>query len=114
MLRGAGGADRFIFSAPVGSANADTVSDFTIDKDKICLDDTVFKSIGPSLTSGEFYAKAGATAAHDYDDRIIYNRTTGALYLDEDGNKAGGKSALLFATLTNKPANLDHGDFLIL
>jgi Ca2+-binding RTX toxin-like protein len=112
ILRGGNGADRFIFNVAAGAGNADTIGDFKHDVDKICLDDGIFKSVGPSLTSVEFYAKAGATKAHDLNDRIIYNTTTGALLLDVDGNKSGGKAALLFATLANKPV-LDSADFLI-
>jgi hypothetical protein len=31
-----------------------------------------------------------------------------------DGNKAGGHAAILCAVLTNKPAGLDAGDFLMI
>ena len=48
-----------------------------------------------------FYSAAGATAAHDADDRIIYNSTTGDLYYDWDG--AGGNAAQPLATLKGHP-----------
>jgi Ca2+-binding RTX toxin-like protein len=84
---------------------------FAHNSDLIQLDDAIFRKIGSSLSSGEFYAKAGATRAHDADDRIIYNKSTGALYYDANGNKSGGAGPIKFAVITNKPANLDHGDF---
>ena len=58
-----------------------------------------------------FYAKAGATKAHDADDRLIYNKTTGNLYVDIDGK--GGADAVLFAKLANHPSDFTHQDFLI-
>jgi serralysin len=111
VLRGAGGSDRFVFTGKLNAGNVDTVLDFKHDRDTVALDDKFFKAIGSSLSSGEFWAKAGAKKAHDADDRIIYNSTTGNLYYDPDG-RPGSKVAILFATLSNTPT-LDHGDFLI-
>ena len=71
------------------------------------------RSLGASaapLSKGEFYARAGATKAHDGNDRIIYDKGTGKLFFDEDGS--GGHAAVHFATLSNKPT-LAHGDFMI-
>ena len=110
LLRGRGGADRFVFSAKLGAGNADTIADFKHDKDVLALDDKIFKAIGSTVTSGEFYAKAGAHRGHDKDDRVVYDKTTGDLYYDRDGK--GGAAAILFATLKHAPT-LDHGDFLI-
>jgi serralysin len=112
VLKGGGGADRFVFNATLGSTNVDTLEDFQHDKDLIQLEDLLFKAIGPSLGAGEFYAKAGAVTAHDRDDRVIYDTTSGKLYYDADGNKSGGLATVHFASLTNKPA-LDHGDFAV-
>jgi Ca2+-binding RTX toxin-like protein len=109
-LTGGAGADKFVFSTKLGSSNVDTIVDFKHDSDVIALDDAIFSKIGPSLSKGEFYAKAGATKAHDGNDRIIYDKATGKLYYDDDGK--GGHAAVLFAKLSGHPT-LDAGDFAI-
>ena len=48
------------------------------------------------------------TEADDPNDYIIYDRHTGHLYIDVDGN--GVEEQILFATLSNKP-KLDAEDF---
>lgn len=111
-MSGGTGADQFVLNAGLTAPNVDTITDFKHDADVIALDDAVFKAIGPSLSAGEFYAIAGASAAHDANDRIIYNTSNGRLYYDADGNKAGGVAAVHFATLTGKPL-IDAGDFAI-
>lgn len=110
-LDGGKDGDQFVFSAKLAVAGVDTIVTFEHDKDRIALDDKVFKAIGSSLSSGEFYAKAGAVAAKEKDDRIVYNKTTRDLYFDKDGK--GGAAAVHIATLLNHPTSLDHGDFLI-
>ena len=62
-----------------------------------------------TLDAGEFFARKGATKAHDTDDRIVYNKTTGQLFYDADGSDGPAK-AMLFATLSNK-ATLTTADF---
>ena len=96
----------------LGSTNVDLIKDFAHDIDVIQLDDKIFAGIGISLSKKEFYAAAGATKAHDANDHIIYNTSNGKLYYDSDGNVAGGRAAVLFATLDHKPL-IDHGDFAI-
>ena len=53
-----------------------------------------------------------ATAAHDADDSIIYNRSTGALFYDKDGT--GAISAVQIATIgaSSHPA-LTYADFSV-
>jgi serralysin len=48
--------------------------------------------------------------AADADDRIIYNKSTGALFYDPDGK--GGTAAIQFAKVVAN-AVLDHTDILI-
>jgi Ca2+-binding RTX toxin-like protein len=95
------GPDHFIFDATPGSANADTITDFSSASDKIHLDGRVMPEIGPSgnFSGGDvrFYAAAGATGGHDADDRVVYDTSSGNLYYDADGNGSG--AAQLIATV---------------
>ena len=110
-LDGGKDGDQFVFSAKLKVAAVDTIVNFEHDHDRITLHDKVFKEVGSSISSSEFYAKAGAIKAHDSSDRVIYNKATGDLYYDKDGK--GGATAFHFATLANHPGSLDHADFLI-
>ena len=110
-LRGGSGADRFAFNTALGASNVDIVEDFRHDTDRIWLENAVFTAVGASLSRAEFYARRGATQAHDKSDHIIYNTRNGHLYYDDDGR--GGHAAVHFATLGHRPT-LDHGDFAII
>jgi VCBS repeat-containing protein len=111
-LTGGKGDDRFVFDTKPKAGQVDVITDFKHGHDMIALDDRIVRAIGAALDEGEFYAKKHATEAHDADDRLIYDKKTGNLYYDADGNADGGKDAILFATLVNEPA-LDTGDFVI-
>ncbi len=93
------GADTFVFSATPGAANADSVSDFISGLDTMQLDATVMAALGASgrFSSSDARFFAGA-AAHDADDRVIYNSASGQLWYDADGNGAGSQQ--LLATLS--------------
>ncbi len=109
-LEGGAGKDRFVFDTALAASNFDTIKDFKPKQDKLALDDTIFAVIGTKLDKAEFYAKAGATKAHDADDRIVYDSKSGKLYYDDDGK--GGHAAVQFATLSGHPS-LAVADFLI-
>ena len=115
-LIGGAGADVFVFDRALSVSNIDLLTDFTPGVDHIQLDDDVFKAfdalLDTSLAAAQFHAAAGATKAHDADDRIIYNTTTGALFYDADG--AGGIAARKVATLgASLHPVLDSADFVI-
>ena len=114
LLTGGGGADRFVFdSVPNAGSNVDTLADFVPGTDDIVLDLAVFKGFAApgALAAGQFYSASGATAAHDADDRIVYNTKTGALYYDADG--LGGAAAVQIALIGSRthPADLSAIDF---
>jgi len=110
ILYGLGGSDTFQFTAAPSAGNVDTIGDFTSGTDRIALDDAAFTAIGGlgALNPNAFFA---GTAAHDADDRIIYDGATGTLLYDADGDGAG--AAVLFATLQSHPV-VAAGDFTVI
>jgi VCBS repeat-containing protein len=112
-LTGGAGADTFAFSTVANAVtNLDTITDFVHGVDRISFSKAVFTGFAATgaMTAGAFWGGAGVTKAHDADDRVIYNTTTGALYYDADGT--GSTKAVQVAVLTGTPV-LDHTDFLI-
>ncbi|WP_157961396.1 calcium-binding protein [Microvirga flavescens] len=110
ILTGGVGMDIFAFDTALSkSGNVDTITDFSHADDTIWLSKAIFKGAGTgALKSKVFYKGA---KAHDADDRIIYDKGTGALYYDPDGT--GSKAQIKIATLANKPVDLAHNDFLL-
>jgi Ca2+-binding RTX toxin-like protein len=109
-LTGGTGEDVFIFDQRPNESNRDTVTDFSVLEDKIHLTQLAFNKAGPlgQLTAAAFHAGA---QAHDGDDRIIYDASTGKLFYDADGT--GITAAVEIATFTTKP-DLTAGHFLII
>ena len=95
-LTGGDGSDSFVFSTTLNTrTNLDSIVDFDVAHDSIELSLTIFAALsaGP-LSADAFFIGA---AAHDADDRIIYNDVTGRLSYDADGSGAG--AATQFAAL---------------
>jgi len=114
-LEGGAGSDKFVFSSALKN-NVDLIVDFDVVRDVIALDNDVFNAFfleNVTLGQEEFYVTNGAiNQAHDADDRIIYNATTGKLYYDADGNGVG--VAVEFARLGNTThPTITHQDFII-
>lgn len=112
-LIGLAGADGFLFNTALGPANRDAIRDFSRADDTIRLDKSVFSALSLGTLPAAAYKDIGDPGAVvDARDRILYNDDTGVLRYDRDGS---GKnfSAEIFAVLLNKPANLDHTDFLV-
>ncbi len=116
VLTGGTGGDIFVFDAKLSKTNAankkanlDKIVDFSVPDDTIHLAKSVFTKLAKkgALAKGAFY---GGSAAHDRDDRVIYNKKTGALYYDQDGN--GSHAAIQFATLS-KNLKLNQKDFFV-
>jgi serralysin len=107
-MRGGAGADIFSFDKGLGAANVDNILDFSVRDDTIALDRAIFRGIvsDGALIRSAFHSGA---AAHDEDDRIIYDRATGSILYDRDGT--GAAEAVLFATVTPELA-LTSADFI--
>jgi serralysin len=112
-LTGGPGNDFFVFDAPLSNAHHDAIHDFSNsanDHDKIRLDHDVMTGLTATGELLGFFFFAGP-AAHDTDDRIIYDPATGHLSYDANGNGANGMT--LLAVLLNKPV-LTAQDFVVI
>jgi subtilisin-like proprotein convertase family protein len=113
-LMGGASNDFFVFNAPLSAANRDTIADFANvsgNNDAIRLENAVMPKLGAGVhaLSAAFF-RAGV-AATDANDHVIYNRSSGALSYDSNGNLAGGIT--LLAVLTTKPV-LTAADFFVI
>jgi Ca2+-binding RTX toxin-like protein len=102
-MTGGAGADTFAFTS-MGAIS--TIADMTSGVDKLRFDGSVFTEIGASgnFAAGDARFFAGV-AAHDADDRVIFDASTGNLFYDADGNGAG--SATLIAQVTGNVVATD-------
>jgi Ca2+-binding RTX toxin-like protein len=103
-LTGGAGSDSFVFAEAPGAANADQINGF-VSADQLLLDNAAFTAIGATgnFASGDarFWSSSAGTA-HDANDRVVYNTSTGNLYYDADGSGTG--AAQLIATLAGNPS----------
>lgn len=105
-LNGGAGSDVFQMTTNAGN---DTITDFNVVDDTIQLKRdifTVFKTIGV-LNANQFVVGDGPIDPNDY---VIYNKATGKLLYDADGN--GVDVAVQIAILGVNPA-LNYADFVI-
>ncbi|MBB3019963.1 Ca2+-binding RTX toxin-like protein [Microvirga lupini] len=107
-LTGGAGRDTFYFDTALGS-NVDKIIGFSTKDDRIALDRDIFTALsGGKLASSAFYI---GSKAKDAGDRIIYNKSTGALSYDADGTGTAA-AAIKFATL-DKNLKLTASDFIL-
>ena len=115
-LTGGLGSDYFIFDSVLNaSTNRDTITDFNRIDDTICLSKAIFtafssQSAESTLLSNQFWSNTSGLA-HDADDRIIYNTSTGGLFYDSNGSATGG--AIQIALLSSRPTGIDYTDFVV-
>jgi Ca2+-binding RTX toxin-like protein len=92
----------------------DRITDFTVAKDHIQLENGIFTKLGSGSPSSPKVLGAShffvGPAAHDGDDFVIYNPATGALSYDADGSGSG--VAVTFAQLT-AGLSLTHSDLFV-
>jgi Ca2+-binding RTX toxin-like protein len=104
-LTGDLGKDVFVFDTkPNKTKNVDKLLGYKAKDDAIWLDNAVFTKLGKGtldkpvkLAKKMFFE---GSAAHDADDRIIYDAGKGALFYDADGT--GNKAAVQFASISKK------------
>ena len=90
-LTGGAGNDVFVFSERASSANVDSITDFGTkagNNDRFELSHRDFNALDNGVLDKTDFVIG--SAAKDASDHIIYNRSTGALYYDSNGNHAGG------------------------
>lgn len=118
VLVGGDGKDFFVFDAkPDPKTNVDKITGYLPKEDTILLDNAVFRGLGKKgtpekpqpLSKKAFWI---GTSAHDADDRIIFNKNTGALFYDDDG--IGAHAAIKIITLSKKLKMMTHKEFMII
>lgn len=97
-----------MFDSKLSAQNVDRIVDFA-KGDRICLDNAILSKLGVAGALKAAYFQAGK--ADDKDDFILYDKATGALFYDADGNGTG--AAIKFAVVETKPA-LSAADFLVI
>ncbi len=113
VLRGGAGKDSFIFNTAF-KANIDTLTDFTPIDDTIKLENGIFKALTTVgvLNAANFVKEAGAVA-HDANDFVVYDTTSGALFYDADGSGTGAAVQIALIGTTTHPA-LTNADFVVI
>ena len=110
-LTGGLGQDIFQFlTAPHSANNHDTITDFSVADDTIQLDNLHYSLIGANGALAASLFRDLSLGAQDGNDVIVYDRAIGALYYDNNGLAAGGKT--LFAEVTAGLA-LTDADFVV-
>jgi serralysin len=111
LLYGGTGSDKFVFNTTLNArTNKDKIVDWNYKDDTIYLENAIFKSLKKTgaLSSSSFVV---ASKAKDTNDYIGYNKATGDLWYDANGNKAGGQAA--FANIGTSKA-IYYKDFVII
>ncbi|MDQ4100495.1 MAG: hypothetical protein M3121_08350, partial [Chloroflexota bacterium] len=101
--------DTFVFNTTLRS-NVDTIKDFSTRYDRIELDNDVFTRAG-SVGGLKSDAFVSYSRARDREDRIVYDKATGALYYDQDGT--GSAAQVKFAQLAKNLA-MNYADFIVI
>ncbi len=107
-LTGGAGSDTFWFNAAANAtSNKDTIVDFTSGADKILLSKSIFTAIGNvgqfSVSDARFWI-SDTGVAHDLDDRLVYNTTSGTLTYDGNGSATGGAVVIAVLGGTTHPS----------
>jgi Ca2+-binding RTX toxin-like protein len=111
QLTGGAGQDSFVFDTKLSSKlNKDKILDWSYKDDTIQLENAIFKSLKQTGTLNKASFVMGAKAK-DGNDFIGYNKATGDLWYDTNGDKAGGQ--VVFAHI-GKGKTIFHSDFVVI
>jgi Ca2+-binding RTX toxin-like protein len=111
VMAGGANADSFVFNtAPNTTSNRDVINDFVPADDTLKFENAVFTKLGNAGVLNAQFLRLGA-APLDANDYLIYNKATGILTYDVNGNAAGGAQQV--AVLTTKPT-LTLSDFVVI
>jgi Ca2+-binding RTX toxin-like protein len=116
VLTGGSDWDKFVFDTALGTGNVDTITDFDTRYDYIYLDNAIFTKLGagslssPDRISSSWFEAGSSPKADDSNDYIIYNKTTGVISYDADGNGSG--AAIPFAQLAPGTV-ISYADFFV-
>lgn len=111
-LTGGAGTDVFRFNAALSVNNIDKITDFIAADDTIQLENAIFTKLSVTGVLNIANFKIGAVAA-DSNDFIIYNKTTGILSYDADGNDSGAAVQIAVLGITSHPT-LTNADFVVI
>ncbi|MCX7093517.1 MAG: hypothetical protein NTY50_08735 [Methylobacter sp.] len=111
-LTGVTGLDVFRFNTALSVNNVDRVTDFVAADDTIQLENAIFTKLSVTGTLNSANLKIGTVAA-DSNDFVIYNKTTGLLFYDADGNGAGAAVQIAVLGITTHPT-LTNVDFEVI
>ncbi|BCH31523.1 hypothetical protein MesoLjLc_34530 [Mesorhizobium sp. L-8-10] len=111
VLTGGTGNDSFRFDTALSAANVDRITDFSVPRDTIVLENAVFKGLAAGTLAASAFVKNTTGLAMDANDRIIFETDTGKLFYDSNGSASGG--AINFATLAPN-LTLTNADFQVI
>jgi serralysin len=100
------GRETIVFNTALNAANnVDRIWFFNANLttgDVIRLDPTIFGALGTTVDASEFRAYSGVLTNQDANDHLLFDRVTGNLLYDADGNGAG--AAIRFANVNTLSA----------
>jgi len=115
QLTGSAGADAFIFESAgeFGIGNADVITDFKASEgDKITISKDAFGGLS-KIDLGTASGSQGLKKSAISKKSLVYERTTGSLYFNENGKQKGFGDGGLFAVLQGAPV-LGKSDFVLI
>jgi RTX calcium-binding nonapeptide repeat (4 copies)/von Willebrand factor type A domain/Calx-beta domain len=110
-LSGGGGQDRFVYQTGsifnTSAIGIDTITDFTINQDKLDLSKTTFSKLSGGLTFANVANDSLVNASSAF---VVYSKGSGKLFYNENGNGLNLGTGNQFAQLT-VGLNLSNSDF---